>query len=84
MTSAAADPTRRRRPHRFRRESFVPAWVVQRAMAAKLITLLVRARNADPAELAAVRPYGSRHRRRQTVLAAVDRQLKLGNGGQPA
>jgi hypothetical protein len=53
-------------------------------MAAKLITLLVRARNADPAELAAVRPYGSRHRRRQTVLAAVDRQLKLGNGGQPA
>jgi hypothetical protein len=35
-------------------------------------------------ELAAVRLYESRHRSRQTVLAAVDRQLRLGTGGAPA
>lgn len=38
-----------------------------------------RAKQASPAELAAVRLYEARHRSRQTVLAAVDRQLKLGN-----
>jgi hypothetical protein len=43
-----------------------------------------RARHASPAELAAVRLYESRHRSRQTVLAAVDRQLKLSAGGRPA
>jgi len=43
-----------------------------------------RARNASPAELAAVRLYESRHRSRQTVLAAVDRQLELANGGNLA
>jgi hypothetical protein len=43
-----------------------------------------RARQAGPAELAAVRLYESRHRSRQTVLAAVDRQLKLSGGGRPA
>jgi outer membrane biosynthesis protein TonB len=43
-----------------------------------------RARSANRAELAAVRLYESRHRSRQTVLAAVDRQLKLSNGGGPA
>ena len=43
-----------------------------------------RARQASPAELAAVRLYESRHRSRQTVLAAVDRQLKLSAGGRPA
>jgi hypothetical protein len=43
-----------------------------------------RARNANVAELAAVRLYESRHRSRQTVLAAVDRQLKLANGGNLA
>ena len=43
-----------------------------------------RARSANQAELAAVRLYESRHRSRQTVLAAIDRQLKLANGSAPA
>jgi hypothetical protein len=42
--------------------------------------VIARARQAGPAELAAVRLYESRHRSRQTVLSAVDRQLKVGNG----
>ena len=42
--------------------------------------VIARAQQADPAELAAVRLYESRHRSRQTVLAAVDRQLKLTSG----
>jgi hypothetical protein len=46
--------------------------------------VVARARQAGPAELAAVRLYESRHRSRQTVLAAVDRQLKLSGGGRPA
>jgi hypothetical protein len=46
--------------------------------------VIARARAGNPAELAAVRLYESRHRSRQTVLAAVDRQLKLANGGAPA
>lgn len=46
--------------------------------------VIARARSANRAELAAVRLYESRHRSRQTVLAAVDRQLKLSNGGAPA
>jgi hypothetical protein len=46
--------------------------------------VIARARSANQAELAAVRLYESRHRSRQTVLAAVDRQLKLSNGGPPA
>lgn len=43
-----------------------------------------RARTATVAELAAMRLYEARHRARQTVLAAVDRQLQLANGGRPA
>jgi hypothetical protein len=43
-----------------------------------------RARTADVAELATMRLYEARHRARQTVLAAVDRQLKLANGGRLA
>ena len=43
--------------------------------------IIARTEQANPAELAAVRLYEARHRSRQTVLAAVDRQLKLGNGG---
>ena len=43
-----------------------------------------RARTATVAELAAMRLYEARHRARQTVLAAVDRQLALANGGSPA
>jgi hypothetical protein len=43
-----------------------------------------RARTASVAELAAMRLYEARHRARQTVLAAVDRQLTLANGGRPA
>ena len=46
--------------------------------------VIARARQATRAELAAVRLYEARHRSRQTVLAAVDRQLKLGNGADPA
>jgi hypothetical protein len=46
--------------------------------------VIARARAGNPAELAAVRLYESRHRSRQTVLAAVDRQLKLAGGGAPA
>jgi hypothetical protein len=47
--------------------------------------VIVRARQANAAELAAVRLYESSHRRRQTVLAAIDRQLKVVNGsGRPA
>ncbi len=42
--------------------------------------VIARAQQAGPAELAAVRLYESRHRSRQTVLAAVDRQLKLASG----
>ena len=43
-----------------------------------------RARTASVAELATMRLYEARHRARQTVLAAVDRQLKLANGGRLA
>jgi hypothetical protein len=43
-----------------------------------------RARTASVAELAAMRLYEARHRARQTVLAAVDRQLRLANGGRLA
>jgi len=46
--------------------------------------VIMRASQASRAELAAVRLYESRHRSRQTVLAAVDRQLTLGNGADPA
>lgn len=41
-----------------------------------------RARTADVAELATMRLYEARHRARQTVLSAVDRQLKLASGGR--
>jgi hypothetical protein len=46
--------------------------------------VIARARQSGPAELAAVRLYASRHRSRQTVLAAIDRQLKVGNGAGAA
>ena len=46
--------------------------------------IITRAQQSSRAELAAVRLYESRHRGRETVLAAVDRQLKLGNGADPA
>jgi hypothetical protein len=46
--------------------------------------VIARARQAGAAELAAVRLYESRHRSRQTVLAAVDRQLKLAGGPNAA
>ena len=46
--------------------------------------VIARARTGNAAELAAVRLYESRHRSRQTVLAAVDRQLKLASGSAPA
>lgn len=43
-----------------------------------------RVPTASVAELAAMRLYEARHRARRTVLAAVDRQLKLASGGHPA
>ena len=43
-----------------------------------------RARLASVAELAAIELYEARHRARQTVLAAVERQLKLADVGRPA
>ena len=43
-----------------------------------------RVRTASVAELAALRLYEARHRARRTVLAAVDRQLKLAAGGRRA
>jgi hypothetical protein len=46
--------------------------------------VIARAKSANRAQLAAVRLYEARHRSRQTVLAAVDRQLKLSNGSAPA
>ncbi len=46
--------------------------------------VIARAKSANAAQLAAMRLYESRHRSRQTVLAAVDRQLKLAGGGAPA
>jgi hypothetical protein len=46
--------------------------------------VIERAKSANRAQLAAVRLYEARHRSRQTVLAAVDRQLKLSNGSAPA
>jgi hypothetical protein len=46
--------------------------------------VIARARQANRAELAAVRLYETRHRSRQTVLAAVDRQLKVDSGSAPA
>jgi hypothetical protein len=42
--------------------------------------VIARASQAGSAELAAVRLYESRHRRRQTVLAAVDRQSRSATG----
>jgi hypothetical protein len=57
-------------------------WNGYRRMNAK--DVVDRARSANQTELAAVRLYESRHRSRQTVLAAVDRQLKLTNGSGPA
>jgi len=57
-------------------------WNGYRRMNAK--DVVERARSANQAELAAVRLYESRHRSRQTVLAAIDRQLKLANGSAPA
>lgn len=44
--------------------------------------VIARARSASVAELAAVRLYESGHRSRQTVLTAVDRELKTANGGR--
>ena len=46
--------------------------------------VIARARQASPAELATVRLYEARNRSRQTVLAAVDRQLKLAGGPRRA
>ena len=46
--------------------------------------IIARTEDATPAELAAVRLYEAGHRSRETVLAAVDRQLKRGSSGSGA
>ena len=47
--------------------------------------VIARAMESSPAELAAIRLYEPRHRGRQTVLDAVDRQLKtINSSGRPA
>jgi hypothetical protein len=43
-----------------------------------------RARTASVAELAAMRLYEARHRARRTVLAAVERHLKVADAGRTA
>lgn len=60
----------------------IEPWNGYREMSAR--DVIDRARQASPAELAAIGLYEARHRARQTVLAAVDRQLKLANGSRPA
>jgi len=60
----------------------IEPWEGYRQMSAK--DVIDRARTASVAELAAMKLYEGRHRARQTVLAAVDRQLKLANGGRLA
>jgi len=42
--------------------------------------VLARLSTATPAELATVQLYESGHRRRQTILNAVQRQLRSANG----
>lgn len=60
----------------------IEPWNGYRKMSAR--DVIDRASHASPAELAAIGLYEARHRARQTVLAAVDRQLKLANGSRPA
>lgn len=57
-------------------------WAGYRRMNAR--DVIDRARLASVAELAAIELYEARHRARQTVLAAVERQLKLADAGRPA
>ena len=57
-------------------------WAGYRRMNAR--DVIDRARLASVAELAAIELYEARHRGRQTVLAAVERQLKLADVGRPA
>ena len=57
-------------------------WAGYRRMNAR--DVIDRARLASVAELAAIELYETRHRARQTVLAAVERQLKLADVGRPA
>lgn len=57
-------------------------WAGYRDMKAK--DVIDRVKTASVAELAAMRLYEARHRARQTVLAAVDRQLELANVGRSA
>jgi hypothetical protein len=64
------------------RVTVIEPWAGYAHMTAR--DVIARARQAGSAELAAVRLYESRHRSRQTVLAAVDRQLKLSGGGHLA
>jgi hypothetical protein len=42
--------------------------------------VIARLNSATPAALAAVQLYENRHRRRQTILNAVQRELRSANG----
>ena len=53
-------------------------WDGYEQMSAKQV--IARFATADPAELAAVQLYEGRHRRRQTILNAVERELRRANG----
>ena len=62
--------------------SVVEPWDGYGRMSAK--DVIDRAGTASAAELAAIRLYEAQNRARQTVLAEVDRQLRLANGGRIA
>lgn len=64
------------------RITVIEPWTGYRRMNAR--DVIDRVRTASVAELAALRLYEARHRARRTVLAAVDRQLKLAAGSRPA
>jgi hypothetical protein len=55
-----------------------PPWESYAQMNAK--DIVDRLTSADPAVLAAVQLYESSHRNRQTILNAVQRQLRSANG----
>lgn len=57
-----------------------PPWDGYEQMSAKQV--ISRFATADPAELAAVQLYEGSHRRRRTILNAVERELRNANGSR--
>jgi hypothetical protein len=58
-----------------------PPWGGYERLNAKEV--VSRLTDSDPAELAAVQLYETSHRRRQTILNAVERELRTRNGSGP-